>query len=38
MNAVCPAVCPECWRVFDLADPVQAEEFYYEHDCEVTSE
>ena len=32
------ASCPECERVFDLSDDTQAEEFYYGHDCEVTSE
>jgi glutaredoxin len=28
------AKCPECLRVFDLLDEVDAEEFYYGHDCE----
>lgn len=26
--------CPECSRVFDLFDEVDAEEFYYGHDCD----
>lgn len=29
------AKCPECGRVFDLADEDDAGEFYYGHDCEV---
>lgn len=28
------ATCPECGRVFDLADPTDAEELAYGHDCE----
>lgn len=28
------AMCPECNRVFDLLDEVDASEFYYGHDCE----
>lgn len=28
------ATCPECGRVFDLLDPVDAEEWAYGHDCE----
>jgi len=28
------AQCPECDRVFDLLDEVDAEEFHYGHDCE----
>ena len=28
------ARCPECFRVFDLMDEVDAQEFYYGHDCE----
>lgn len=30
------AVCPECGRLFDLADEAQASEWYYGHDCEVS--
>ena len=26
--------CPECDRVFNLADPTDAEEWAYGHDCE----
>lgn len=29
--------CPECGRVFDISDDEQATEFYFGHDCEVTS-
>ena len=29
------ATCVECGREFDLADEVQAEEWYFGHDCEV---
>lgn len=29
------AQCEECGRVFDLLDEIEAEEFYYGHDCEV---
>ena len=28
------ARCPECFRVFDLMDEVDAQQFYYWHDCE----
>lgn len=28
------ATCEECGRIFDLTDPVDAEEFAYGHDCE----
>ncbi len=28
--------CPECDRVFDLLDEVDANEWYYGHDCEVS--
>jgi hypothetical protein len=28
------AKCEECSRVFDLLDKVDAEEWYYGHDCE----
>ena len=28
------AQCPECDRIFDLADEDQAAEWYYGHDCE----
>jgi hypothetical protein len=28
------ARCPECFRVFDLMNEVDAEEWYYGHDCE----
>ena len=28
------ARCPECFRVFYLMDEVDAQEFYYGHDCE----
>lgn len=30
------AVCPECGRRFDLRDEVQADEWAYGHDCEVS--
>jgi hypothetical protein len=30
--------CPECGRVFDTADPVDANEWAYGHDCEVTND
>jgi hypothetical protein len=26
--------CRECARVFDMTDPVDAEEWHYGHDCE----
>jgi len=26
--------CAECSRVFDLTNEIDAEEFYYGHDCE----
>jgi hypothetical protein len=29
------ARCPECFRVFDLMNEVDAQEYYYGHDCEV---
>lgn len=29
------AKCVECERVFDLFDEVDAEEWFYGHDCEV---
>ena len=28
------AKCPECFRVFDMSDPTDAEEWVYGHDCE----
>lgn len=28
------AKCPECERAFNLLDDVDAEEWYYGHDCE----
>lgn len=28
------AKCPECGRVFDLANEDDAEEWHYGHDCE----
>lgn len=31
-------VCPECFRVFDLLDEVDANEWYYGHDCEEPEE
>jgi hypothetical protein len=31
------ATCPECGRVFDLADETDAEEWAYGHDCEEES-
>ncbi len=31
------AQCTECERVFDLTDEVDAEEWYYGHDCEVST-
>ena len=30
-------VCPECRRVFCLAEPEAAAEWHYGHDCEVES-
>lgn len=27
-------ICPECHRVFDLMNEVDAGEWYYGHDCE----
>lgn len=32
VNAV--RLCKECGRVFDLLDAVDADEWYYGHDCE----
>ena len=32
------AECPECHRKFDLADRLEAEEWYYGHDCEPQTE
>lgn len=29
------AKCIECGRVFDMFDPIDAEEWAYGHDCEV---
>ena len=29
--------CPECGRVFDMADPKQAEDFVWGHNCEEES-
>jgi hypothetical protein len=26
--------CPECKRLFNLLDPVDAADWYYGHDCE----
>lgn len=37
MNITRKIQCPECDRVFDLLDEVDANEWYYGHDCEVTS-
>lgn len=31
-------ICQECFRVFDLLDEKDAEEWYYGHDCEVTDD
>ena len=28
------ATCQECGRVFDLMDDIDADEWYYGHDCE----
>lgn len=28
------ATCPECHRKFDLMDKIDAQEWYYGHDCE----
>ena len=28
-------ICPECGRVFDMCDDVDAEEWWAGHDCEV---
>lgn len=27
-------ICNECWRVFDLLDEDEANEWHYGHDCE----
>lgn len=27
--------CPECHRKFDLMDEIDAQEWYYGHDCEI---
>lgn len=29
--------CPECRRIFDLSSELDADEWYYGHDCEVES-
>lgn len=31
-------VCQECFRVFDLLDEEDAQEWYYGHDCEEEDE
>jgi hypothetical protein len=31
------ARCVECFRVFDLYDETDAQEWFYGHDCEVAS-
>ena len=31
-------VCPECFRVFDMFDEVDADEWAYGHDCEEPEE
>lgn len=28
--------CPECGRIFDLGDEIDAEEWAYGHDCEAS--
>lgn len=35
MRHVATRTCPECGRVFDLSNPVDADELAYGHDCEV---
>jgi hypothetical protein len=30
--------CPECGRIFNVMNPVEAQEWYYGHDCEVQEE
>ena len=34
MEVMTKAKCRECDRVFNLLDEVDAEEWYYGHDCE----
>lgn len=31
-------ICPECFRVFDLLDEIDAQEWAYGHDCEYLPE
>lgn len=35
MKLLIKAQCPECSRVFDLLDDMDAQEWAYGHDCEV---
>jgi DNA-directed RNA polymerase subunit RPC12/RpoP len=38
MRIATRAACGECERTFDLADPVDADEWYAGHDCEPVEE
>ena len=31
-------ICTECERVFNLKDEIDAQEWYYGHDCEAVSD
>jgi hypothetical protein len=35
IRVVASRTCPECGRVFDMCDDVDAEEWWSGHDCEV---
>ena len=34
INEIGLATCEECYKEFDLTDPVQNDEWYMGHDCE----
>lgn len=34
VNIIGTVECPECYKEFDLTDPVQNDEWYLGHDCE----
>jgi len=34
VQAVKLPTCPECERVFDMTDDIDAYEYFYGHDCE----
>jgi hypothetical protein len=38
MKITTTVICQECFRVFDLLDEKDAEEWSYGHDCEETPE